>query len=296
MTAGEPRASEAARGPSMAARGTLCSAAGAREALWAAAGLLVVLLVHKMASGLHPVVAEIGFAAVVGYQLYVPMWLIQRAGELPESHGIHAHGALLGPIAALRARIVRGRRARGAGPLPRGLSEWLSRYGRHAAFRPAAFWPDVRRAFFTAVITFVPFAAVYYGFHVWLAEDQGRSVAFSLTLPPDAWRIVLVNVLLVAVPEEVFYRGFLETRLERLWPTTRWLIVPLSRTVFITSAIFAAGHFIGEWNPMRFGPFFPAFVFSMLARRGRGLLGAVGYHASSNIFSAILHASLRFVY
>lgn len=262
--------------------------AGAREALYAAFGLIVLLGVGKPLAGLFPAGGELMFTLAAAFQLYLPLWLIQRRGELPESHGIHVHGLLLGPVQALRQRRVearrRHRRRRGS------LDAWLAQYGRHATFRGRALGADLRRAFWVALVTFVPFAAAHHGWQLWMAP-VGKVVEYQFTLPRELPVWLLQNVFLVALPEELFYRGFLEHRLERRWPTRRvWLWIPLGRTVFVASAIFALGHFIGEYNPARLGPFFPAFVFSALTRKSGSIAGAVLYHGMSNAFSATLYA------
>jgi hypothetical protein len=105
-------------------------------------------------------------------------------------------------------------------------------------------------------------------------------------VPDDLHLVLLKNTFLIALPEELFYRGFVEHRLERHWPTRLFPIgVPLGRTVVLSSALFALGHFVGEWNPARLGPFFPAFLFSLLTRRSGCIAGAVCYHGLSNAFS-----------
>lgn len=260
---------------------------GAREALIAAGALLVLL-----GGGKHLVAAvgfgEIFFTAVAAYQIYVPLWLTQRRGEAPESHGIHAHGLLLGPIAALRARVVRGmrrRRARGA----RGLRRLLALYGRGARFRPMPFLRDMGRALLVGAVTFPPFAI---GHHFWML--QFGAPGYHFVVPGDIALTLLKNTFLIALPEEMFYRGFVEHRLERLWPTRHlYWVIPVSRTVILASALFAVGHFLGEYNPARLGPFFPAFVFSGLTRRGGSISGAVLYHGMSNAFSSLLFAGYR---
>lgn len=136
-------------------------------------------------------------------------------------------------------------------------------------------------------ITFPPFAV---GHHIWLSLLSGREARYVFQIPDDIVGLVLTNFLLVAVSEELFYRGFLETRLDRLWPKRFPLGLPLTRTVFLASALFAIGHFAGEWNPARLAPFFPAFVFSFLTRKGRSIFGAVLFHGASNIYSAVLLA------
>ena len=61
----------------------------------------------------------------------------------------------------------------------------------------------------------------------------------------------------VALPEETFYRGFLLTVFQSVWvPTTTVFGVRFGKAAIITNLFFALGHFIGEWNPLRFGPFF----------------------------------------
>lgn len=263
----------------------LSARAGAREALLAALVLLALL-----AGGKHLVRAvglgEIVFTLIAGFQIYVPLWLIQRRGEAPEAYALHAHGLLLGPVAALRRRIVRARRRRRQRGRPSGLARTLALYGRGAHLRAGPLGRDLGLALLLALITFPPFAV---GHHFW-QQAFGAGV-YSFRVPDDILSTLAKNVFLVALPEEMFYRGFLEHRLERLWPTRlRVLLIPISRTVILASALFALGHFLGEYNPARLGPFFPAFVFSALTRRSQSILGAVTYHGFSNAFSALLLA------
>lgn len=262
---------------------------GAKEGLVAALGLLLLLGVGKHLAPLLPLGNDLVFTLAAAFQLYVPLWLIQRAGELPESHRIHVHGLILGDVQALRRRRVEARRRRGERRSTR-LDQALAYYGRHARFEPRAFFQDIGRALLVAVLTFVPFAIGHHLWQQWMAP-AGARVTYSLTIPPDLVAITLKNVFLVALPEELFYRGFLETRLERVWPT-RWSVlgIPLGRAVILASALFALGHFVGEYNPARLGPFFPAFLFSMLARKSGSIAGAVTYHGLSNAFSATLLA------
>lgn len=258
---------------------------GAREALVAAAVLLLLL-----GGGKHLVRAvglgEVIFTVIAGFQIYVPLWLIQRRGEAPEAYALHAHGLLLGPVAALRRRVVQARRRRRGRGRPSRLARTLALYGRGARLRAGPLGRDLGLALLLALITFPPFAV---GHHYW--QQAFGAGAWAFRVPDDLLVTLAKNVFLVALPEEMFYRGFLEHRLERLWPTRlRVLLIPLSRTVILASALFALGHFLGEYNPARLGPFFPAFVFSALTRRSQSICGAVVYHGSSNAFSALLLA------
>ena len=258
---------------------------GAREGIRAAILLLATLWIGKHIAGVLPDGGDIVFTAAAALQIYLPLWLIQRGGELPESHRIHVHGLVLGPIQALRAARVRRRRAR---QIRRrgGLDRWLAEYGRGAYFRGAELRADLVRVLWVVLLTFLPFGLAH---HFWQEWMLGRELVFQPTLPPDLLWVVVRNVLLVALPEELFYRGFLETRLDRIWPSRRaWWGIPLGRSVFLASALFALGHFLGEYNLARLGPFFPAFLFSMLTRKSGSIAGAMLYHGLSNAFSYAL--------
>lgn len=259
--------------------------AGAREAIAASLALIALLTVGKSLMGLASFGPDLVFTLAAAFQLYVPLWLIQRRGEAPESYGIHVHGALLGPVAALRARLVRAARRRRR-RLPRGIARALAHYGRHARLDGRGLARSIGLAILASLVTFPPFVV---GHAIWQEHIVRRAADFTWRLPPDLVEIALQNTFLVALPEELFYRGFVEKRLDRLMPTRFSLfLIPLSRTVFLASALFAVGHFVGEWNLARLGPFFPAFMFSALARRGGSITGAVLYHGLSNAFSAAL--------
>lgn len=255
----------------------------------ATGALLLMLALIKPLRGMAPFAPDLVFTAAAGFQLYVPLWLIQRRGEDPKVYGIHAHGLFLGPIAAWRRRRVlsRKRLAREKRRARDSLDDNLAAYGRGARLEPKALAKDLGWALGLMAVTFPPFAV---GHHFWLSILSGREARYVFDLPDNLVTIVLTNLLLVALSEELFYRGFLETRLDRLWKDRFSIFgLPLTRTVFVASALFALGHFAGEWgSPARLAPFFPAFAFSFLARKGSSIFGAVIFHGCSNIYSAVL--------
>jgi membrane protease YdiL (CAAX protease family) len=108
-----------------------------------------------------------------------------------------------------------------------------------------------------------------------------------------AWwfvQTVATHLLGVALPEETFYRGYLQPQLEHVMPPqARILGVPLGRAAIVSAALFALGHFLGEWNPLRFGPFFPALLFAWLRNATGSVVGAVVFHATCNVFGAVLY-------
>ena len=101
--------------------------------------------------------------------------------------------------------------------------------------------------------------------------------------------ITATHSLGVALPEETFYRGYLQPQFERRWKPIRKIFgVPMGRAAIFAAALFALGHFLGEWNPLRLGPFFPALVFAWQRNASGSVVGAITYHAACNILGEVL--------
>jgi hypothetical protein len=121
----------------------------------------------------------------------------------------------------------------------------------------------------------------------WLGLAGGR-----LRLPPQFPLLALSQLVVVAVPEELFFRGYLLERLEQVWPARRrFLGAPVGAALVVSSALFALGHVIVIPNPQRLAVFFPALLFGwMRARTGSIAPGAV-FHALCNVLADVLHTS-----
>lgn len=273
--------------------------AQAKQALYASAALIVLLGVLKQfAAG--ELVQKIGFTVAAAFQLYLPLWLISRAGQRAHDYGLHMHGSVAAPLALLRQRCLSAARRRQRGQLGRRglikLSYLLAPYAHKAQFVPGTFWLDLRQTGLLIAVTFPPFAI---GHHVWqllLAQHAHRHASYAFHLPNNMAELLLINLLLVALPEELFYRGFVQTRLVAAWPP--WFKrygVPVGWAIVVSCGLFAFGHYAGEWgNPARLGPFFPALVFAAMRARSGSIMGAVLYHGLSNVFSETLRSGYTF--
>ncbi len=104
---------------------------------------------------------------------------------------------------------------------------------------------------------------------------------------------ILVQLLLVAFPEEFFYRGYLQRRLDETIGERRWRLGPvfLTRSILIVSAAFALGHLVIGYHPARLAVFFPALLFGFLRDRTDGIVAPVVYHAACNLMvqATIVH-------
>jgi membrane protease YdiL (CAAX protease family) len=158
-----------------------------------------------------------------------------------------------------------------------------------------------------SAVTLSAFVAAFFGFYGRVCADPTapfarpwallcmRWLGFAgghLRLPPKFALLALTQLVVVAVPEELFFRGYLMERLEKVWPPTRRLFgAPVGAALLVSSALFALGHVLVIPNPQRLAVFFPALVFGwMRARTGSIAAGAV-FHALCNVVSDVMHAS-----
>ncbi len=120
------------------------------------------------------------------------------------------------------------------------------------------------------------------------AQDHG----FALRLPDRMWLHVLDQLLVVALPEEFFYRGYLQTRLRHAWGRGRFLLlgVPVGAAFWLTQALFAVGH-LGEFHPWRLSVFLPAILFGWLRERTGSIGAGIIVHAFCNLLLMVLEAS-----
>jgi membrane protease YdiL (CAAX protease family) len=101
-----------------------------------------------------------------------------------------------------------------------------------------------------------------------------------------------VGLFAVALPEEVFHRGYLMSALELRWPPERKLLgVPFGWAAVISSLMFALGHLVTMPSTDRLATFFPALVFAWLWRRTGSLWAPALFHVASNLLMEVLLAS-----
>jgi uncharacterized protein len=137
-----------------------------------------------------------------------------------------------------------------------------------------------------SAIVAVPF---FFGWHAWWARTMPR-LTFSLAVTPiDAVDEALAQVLVIALPEEAFYRGYLQSRLDDAWPP-RWRVLGarVGPGLLAGAAIFALGHIVTVPVVTRLAVFFPALLFGWLRARTGGIGASVCFHAVCNLASQAL--------
>jgi uncharacterized protein len=142
---------------------------------------------------------------------------------------------------------------------------------------------ELTAALAVAVVVFPPFVL---GFRAWHAPERG----FELQLPDAVGAYLLSQLLVVALPEEALFRGYVQSRSSERFPReTRVLGVLLSVPALTLQAfLFASLHFAVDLNPVRFAVFFPALLFGWVREWRNGIGAAAALHALCNLLSDVL--------
>lgn len=126
-------------------------------------------------------------------------------------------------------------------------------------------------------------------FAIGLPLYYGSARSFALPHIRQPIDLVLGQVFVIALPEEAFFRGFLQTRLDRAWPQ-RWRVLgaDVGLSIVVTSVMFAVAHLLTLPAPARLAVFFPSLLFGWLRARTKGIGAGVLFHAGCNLFSLLL--------
>ena len=140
-----------------------------------------------------------------------------------------------------------------------------------------------------AAITFVPF---FFGWRTfWHAKG---SFGLQHVQAWDTVNEIFGQLVIIALPEEAFYRGYLQSRLDEALPgRVRVLGASVGPALIISSVIFALGHFATIREPARLAVFFPSLAFGWLRARTGGIGASVTFHAACNVYSELLGKGYR---
>jgi hypothetical protein len=134
-----------------------------------------------------------------------------------------------------------------------------------------------------AALTFVPF---YFGWRYWW---HAKGIFMLTPRLSEVTNEIVGQVVIIALPEEAFYRGYLQSRLDDVWPPRfRFAGASLGPGLLVASLIFALGHVATIHQPVRLAVFFPALLFGWLRARTGGVGASIAYHALCNVFSEAL--------
>lgn len=172
---------------------------------------------------------------------------------------------------------------------------------------------DVKLAATTAAVILGPYLILYHGWQTsWFpsileqlceqrvpgtCQEARRAAAwfpawrFGEMGEASMWFLQLVgyHLFFVGIPEEIFYRGYVQSRLDEIWEK-KWTVLgaQVGPGLLLTCAIFAAGHSLVVVQWWHFAIFFPSLVFGWLRARTGGVMAGAMFHAFSNVLVAVL--------
>lgn len=146
-------------------------------------------------------------------------------------------------------------------------------------------WSQLGRSLFwfliAAVLIFPPLEILNryfqdYVFHVHYVGGNYNNLA----------QYALFQFLMVAIPEEFFYRGYLQPQFNKIWGKPyRFLGIELGFGFIFTCFIFALSHSLITFQWWHFAIFFPSLVFGWLREKTGAITAGALFHALSNIYS-----------
>ncbi len=114
----------------------------------------------------------------------------------------------------------------------------------------------------------------------------------GLRLPDKLAMLALAQVVVVALPEELFFRGYLMGRLEDALPPTRtFLSARVGWALFIQAGLFGLGHFFVTFSPGMLTRAIPGLLFGWLFARTRSIVAGTLFHAACNLLMEVLALS-----
>ena len=146
----------------------------------------------------------------------------------------------------------------------------------------------------------VVFPATYAG--LWLLRHYGLEPPLRVVLPENrqllSW--VVYEFLYVAVAEEVFFRGYLQSNILRLTDTMKWRSrgwpAPSGlqnwASIVLSAACFAGAHIIVQGQAASALTFLPGLILGWLFIRTRTLLAPILFHGLANTCYCIMAAAL----
>lgn len=143
----------------------------------------------------------------------------------------------------------------------------------------------IKDLFFSAIIILTIFPIFIIGNHFYQTLILGHH--FQFVFRDNVLFTALNNLLLVAIPEEVFFRGYIQGQLLRIYNSKKiiWIV---SYSNLITSILFSLGHFFLNPNLGRLAVFFPSLLFGFLRERSGNIYPSIILHWLSNLVMYIL--------
>ncbi|HEY0991062.1 MAG TPA: CPBP family intramembrane glutamic endopeptidase [Kofleriaceae bacterium] len=235
-----------------------------------AVGALVTVLVRIDIT--LPWIGHLGSALVSVLFLYVPLFVADRRHEDLRDHGLRVD------------------------PLGRGLATAAIAIAVIIPLFALGFIAFYEIACNSALLSHLAPHRVC-GHYGGLASLHAPSLALAEATPPLPGTIsaewCVVQWLVVGLPEELFFRGFLLHKLEQRFPPRRRILGGGVGLALVLSAVaFAVIHLPKEGDPRALATVFPGLLFGWMRSATGSILASTITHGSSNILARVLELAV----
>jgi len=154
--------------------------------------------------------------------------------------------------------------------------------------RPIDFLDRHWRSFFIACLFFLAAALIIFPpflllAHFWQIIIMGKQ-GFKAAGLPNIMNVILFQLLLVALPEEFFFRGYFQSTIDKILKGRKRILgVDVGAGFLITAAVFAVAHTMVTYQWWHFSIFFPALLFGYLRLRTGSITAPILFHTASNV-------------
>lgn len=138
--------------------------------------------------------------------------------------------------------------------------------------------------------TIVLYPPLFFGWFLWFEKASFQIPQTSALISNFFYGLFLGIV--VAVPEELFFRAWLQETIFKKYNNKIFFII--TKKNLTTSFIFGTAHAVSFLNPLRMSTFFPSLLFGWFTEKSRSnIFYAVLFHAVSNIIALELNLFIR---
>ncbi len=138
---------------------------------------------------------------------------------------------------------------------------------------------------YLAIILIIVFPLFFLGNHIYQIFILHHN--FRIFFREGIILYLLTNLLTAAIPEEMFFRGYIQVQLSRVYNSKK-IFKYISISNLLTSFFFALGHFFINPHPERLAVFFPSLLFGLLRELRGNIYPSIFLHWISNVIMYIL--------
>jgi len=139
----------------------------------------------------------------------------------------------------------------------------------------------------TLVVSLIIFPVTVIG--LLILRHFNMAAPWAPQIPSGSWlNWVFYQVMYLAVAEEIFFRGYLQSTIQQIFLATssKYLRGSTYWTIIFSAGIFALAHVLLTNNALALVTFFPGIILGWLFLRTKTVISPIIFHALANIFYA----------